>query len=147
MPRVSALAGCDISLARKLSHQKIKEEPSHTIDDSRVQQNQEFDTGYNDEQPASKVVYDKHVYWGTSHWGPKRQQFYGFASNMTSPKDVYSRKQIIAVTILTIMKKYDYGHLEEIEVRKEDQQLYKFREGDFPRLRLQDIEDMLLLFV
>ncbi|GKE35314.1 hypothetical protein Tco_1454636 [Tanacetum coccineum] len=30
------------------------EEPSHTIDDSGVQQNQEFDTGYNNEQPASK---------------------------------------------------------------------------------------------
>ncbi|GKC00342.1 hypothetical protein Tco_0986478 [Tanacetum coccineum] len=45
------------------------------------------------------------------------------------------------------MKKYDYGHLEEIEVRREDQKLYKFREGDFPRLRLQDIEDMLLLLV
>ncbi|GKD74743.1 hypothetical protein Tco_1333025 [Tanacetum coccineum] len=38
-------------------------------------------------------------------------------------------------------------HLDEIEVRREDQQLYKFKEGDFPRLRLQDIEDMLLLLV
>ncbi|GJU95682.1 hypothetical protein Tco_1320438 [Tanacetum coccineum] len=47
---------------------------------------------------------------------------------MSSSKDVYSRKRIIAVTRLTIMKKYDYGHLEEIEVRREDQKLYKFRE-------------------
>ncbi|GJV55196.1 hypothetical protein Tco_1456201 [Tanacetum coccineum] len=54
---------------------------------------------------------------------------------------------IIAVTRLSIMKKYDYSHLEEIEVRREDQKLYKFREGDFPRFRLQDIEDMLLLLV
>ncbi|GJR26852.1 hypothetical protein Tco_1103084, partial [Tanacetum coccineum] len=45
------------------------------------------------------------------------------------------------------MKKYDYGHLEEIEVRREDQQLHTFREGDFLRLRLQDIKDMLLLLV
>ncbi|GKE00409.1 hypothetical protein Tco_1388392 [Tanacetum coccineum] len=30
-----------------------------------------------------------------------------------------------------ILKKYDYGHLEEIEVRRDDQELYKFREGDF----------------
>ncbi|GKC42162.1 hypothetical protein Tco_1059884 [Tanacetum coccineum] len=42
---------------------------------------------------------------------------------------------------------YDYGHLDEIEVRREDQQLYTFKEGDFSRLRLQDIEDMLLLLV
>ncbi|GJW65313.1 hypothetical protein Tco_0117197 [Tanacetum coccineum] len=38
-------------------------------------------------------------------------------------------------------------YLEEIEFRREDQQLYKFREGDFPRLNLSDIEDMLLLLV
>nr|GEX72270.1 hypothetical protein [Tanacetum cinerariifolium] len=44
------------------------------------------------------------------------------------------------------MKKYDYDHLDEIEVRKEDQQLYTFKEDDFPRFHLQDIEDMLLLF-
>ncbi|GKB94510.1 hypothetical protein Tco_0980647, partial [Tanacetum coccineum] len=37
--------------------------------------------------------------------------------------------------------------LEEIEVRREDQHLYKFREGNFPRLNLHHIEDMLLLLV
>ncbi|GKA87262.1 hypothetical protein Tco_0808973 [Tanacetum coccineum] len=42
---------------------------------------------------------------------------------------------------------YDYCHLEEIEVRRDDQKLYTFKEGDFKRLRLQDIKDMLLLFV
>ncbi|GKC43945.1 hypothetical protein Tco_1061667 [Tanacetum coccineum] len=45
------------------------------------------------------------------------------------------------------MKWYDYGHLDMIEVCREDQQLYMFKEGDFPQLRLQDIEDMLLLLV
>ncbi|GJY84054.1 putative ribonuclease H-like domain-containing protein, partial [Tanacetum coccineum] len=40
------------------------------------------------------------------------------------------------------MKWYDYGYLEEIEVRREDQQLYKFKEGDFPRLHLHYIEDI-----
>nr|GEV68126.1 hypothetical protein [Tanacetum cinerariifolium] len=45
------------------------------------------------------------------------------------------------------MKWFDYGYLEEIVVGREDQQLYKFREGDFPRLNLRDIEDMLLLLV
>ncbi|GJW25686.1 hypothetical protein Tco_0039497 [Tanacetum coccineum] len=43
------------------------------------------------------------------------------------------------------MKKYDYDHLEEIEVGRDDQQLYTFKEGDLKRLHLQDIEDMLLL--
>ncbi|GJY05170.1 hypothetical protein Tco_0371110 [Tanacetum coccineum] len=79
--------------------------------------------------------------------GPKCQSFYRYASNLTSSKDVYSRRRIIVVTRLTIMKKYDYGHLEEVEVRRDDQQLYTFKEGDFKILCLQDIEDMLLLLV
>nr|GEW48667.1 hypothetical protein [Tanacetum cinerariifolium] len=40
---------------------------------------------------------------------------------------------------------YGYGHLEEIEVRRSDQQLYKFIEGDFLKLHLHKIEDMLIL--
>ncbi|GKC31917.1 hypothetical protein Tco_1039211 [Tanacetum coccineum] len=39
------------------------------------------------------------------------------------------------------------GNLEEIIIRREDQKLYKFKEGNFPRLHLRDIEDLLLLLV
>ncbi|GKA66002.1 hypothetical protein Tco_0765810 [Tanacetum coccineum] len=42
---------------------------------------------------------------------------------------------------------YVYGYLEEIVVKRADQQLYTFKEGDFKRLHLNDIEDMLLLIV
>ncbi|GJY31007.1 hypothetical protein Tco_0414502, partial [Tanacetum coccineum] len=96
---------------------------------------------------TAQVVYDKHVYWGTYHWGPKLQSIYGYATNMETSKDVYSRHRIIAVTSLKIMEFFCYKHLEEIIVRRQDDQLYKFREGDFKRLRCQDIEDMLLLLV
>ncbi|GJY09397.1 hypothetical protein Tco_0377582 [Tanacetum coccineum] len=163
------------------------EDPSHTVEDSGKQQDQEFVTGDNDEQPIDKEVtkddwfnkierpltldpdwkpptsfdelndtsfdfsafvinrlkipnltqeilvgsvkYDQHAYFGTLHWSPKRQSFYGYASNLTLSKDVYSRRRIITVTRLTIMKKYDYGHLEEIKVRRDDQKLYTFKEG------------------
>ncbi|GKB88450.1 hypothetical protein Tco_0960722 [Tanacetum coccineum] len=54
---------------------------------------------------------------------------------------------MIAVTKVKVMNWYDYGYLEEIEVQREDKQLYKFKEGDFPRLHLHDIKDMLLLLV
>ncbi|GJY56137.1 hypothetical protein Tco_0455252 [Tanacetum coccineum] len=94
-----------------------------------------------------KVAYDRHAIWGTSHWGPKRQRFYEFASNIVSKHDVYSTKRIIAVTKVKVMKWYDYGYLDEIEVRRGYQQLYKFKEGNFPRLYLHDIKDMLLLLV
>ncbi|GJX72772.1 hypothetical protein Tco_0309943 [Tanacetum coccineum] len=80
------------------------------------------------------VVYNKHAYWGTYHWGPKRHRFYGYATNMETSKDVYSKHKIIAVISLKIMKFYGYSHLEEITVRRQDDKLYKFREGDFKRL-------------
>nr|GEV02637.1 hypothetical protein [Tanacetum cinerariifolium] len=66
---------------------------------------------------------------------------------METSKDVYSRHRIIVVTSLKIIKYFGYSHMEEIVVRRQDDQLYKFRESDFKRLRRQDIEDMLLLFV
>ncbi|GKE86457.1 hypothetical protein Tco_1560199, partial [Tanacetum coccineum] len=56
-------------------------------------------------------------------------------------------RRILAVTNVKVNIWYGYGHLEEIEVRRSDQQLYKFMEGDFLRLHLNDIEDMLLLVV
>nr|GEW39788.1 hypothetical protein [Tanacetum cinerariifolium] len=45
------------------------------------------------------------------------------------------------------MRWYDYGYLEEIVVRRDDNMLYKFKEGDFPRLNLRYMKDMLLLLV
>ncbi|GKB60601.1 hypothetical protein Tco_0916787 [Tanacetum coccineum] len=93
------------------------------------------------------VSYDKHALWGISHWGRKRQQFYGFAANRESARDVYSKRRIIAVTKLEIVDWHNYKHLDWITVRRDDDKLYKFKEGDFNRLRIQDIEDMLLLLV
>ncbi|GKB57891.1 hypothetical protein Tco_0914077 [Tanacetum coccineum] len=66
---------------------------------------------------------------------------------METSKYVYSRHKIIAVTSLKIMEFFGYKHLEEITVRRQDDQLYRFREGDFKRVRRQDIKDMLLLLV
>nr|GEZ42907.1 hypothetical protein [Tanacetum cinerariifolium] len=44
----------------------------------------------------------QHALWEVSHWGWKRQQFYGFAVNRESALDVYSKRRIIAVTELKI---------------------------------------------
>nr|GEZ12294.1 hypothetical protein [Tanacetum cinerariifolium] len=38
------------------------------------------------------IGYDKHALWGISHWGRKCQQFYGFAVNRESARDVYSKR-------------------------------------------------------
>nr|GEX77455.1 hypothetical protein [Tanacetum cinerariifolium] len=84
---------------------------------------------------------------GVSHWGRKRQQFYGYAVNRESALDVYSKRRIIAVTELKIVEWHNYKHLDWILVRRDDDKIYKFKEGNFKRLRLQDIEDILLLLV
>nr|GEX72056.1 reverse transcriptase domain-containing protein [Tanacetum cinerariifolium] len=72
---------------------------------------------------------------------------YGFAVNRESARDMYSKHRIIAVTELKIVEWHNYKHLDWITVRRNDDKLYKFKEGDFKRLRIQDIEDMLLLLV
>nr|GEZ03198.1 hypothetical protein [Tanacetum cinerariifolium] len=69
-----------------------------------------------------KVAYDKHAFWGISHW----------------------RDQL---TQIKVMRKHGYGYLKEIVVRRADNDLYKFKEGDFLRLRINDNGDMLLLVV
>ncbi|GKA21786.1 hypothetical protein Tco_0707748 [Tanacetum coccineum] len=67
------------------------------------------------------IVYDKHALWGISHWGRKHQQLYGYAVNRESARD--------------------------ITIHRDDNKVYTFKEGDYNRLRLQDIKDMLLLLV
>nr|GEW16431.1 hypothetical protein [Tanacetum cinerariifolium] len=47
------------------------------------------------------IGYDKHALWGISHWGGKGQQFYGFAVNRESARDVYSKCRIIVVIDVT----------------------------------------------
>ncbi|GKC67055.1 hypothetical protein Tco_1099653 [Tanacetum coccineum] len=51
------------------------------------------------------------------------------------------------LTQVEVMRKHGYGYLKEIVVRRADNNLYRFKEGDFPCLRINDIEDMLLLVV
>nr|GEW28045.1 hypothetical protein [Tanacetum cinerariifolium] len=93
------------------------------------------------------ISYDKYALWGISHWGRKRQQLYGFVVNRESARGVDSKCRIITVTKLQIVEWHKYKHLDWIIVRRDDDKLYKFKEGDLKRLRIQDIEDMLLLLV
>ncbi|GKD75193.1 hypothetical protein Tco_1333475 [Tanacetum coccineum] len=57
------------------------------------------------------------------------------------------KRRIITVTKLQIVEWHGYKRLDWIIVRRDDDKLHTFKEGDFKRLRLQDIEDMLLLLV
>nr|GEX83120.1 hypothetical protein [Tanacetum cinerariifolium] len=72
------------------------------------------------------------------------EYLYGGAS---SPRNMYSKRRIITVIELKIVEWHSYKYLDWITVPRDDDKLYKFKEGDFRRLCIQDIEDMLLLLV
>nr|GEZ24242.1 hypothetical protein [Tanacetum cinerariifolium] len=56
-------------------------------------------------------------------------KFYGFVVNRESTRDVYSKHKIIAITELHIVEWHNYKHLDWITVRRDDDKLYKFKEG------------------
>ncbi|GKB57012.1 hypothetical protein Tco_0913198 [Tanacetum coccineum] len=94
-----------------------------------------------------KVAYDRYALWGISHWREQRKSFYAYAKGIQSKGALYSTKRIMAVTHVKVMRKHGYGYLKEIVVRRAHNVLYRFKEGDFPRLQINDIEDMLILMV
>nr|GEW04511.1 putative reverse transcriptase domain-containing protein [Tanacetum cinerariifolium] len=62
------------------------------------------------------------------------------------PRTMWSlMNKIIIITKLQIVEWHNYKHLDWITVYRNDDKLYKFKEGDYKRLHLQDIKDMLLL--
>ncbi|GJZ57262.1 hypothetical protein Tco_0612756 [Tanacetum coccineum] len=152
---------------KMLSPPEIQEEPSHTVEDSGMQQDQEFVMGDNDEQPADKEVTkaDCQVAYAeeppTSFDELNDTSFDFFAFDYFINKDLeylnggdlrrYStsvtKSKVATYELKWIEDLVPEFYLEEIEVRRDDHKLYTFKEGDFKRLRLQDIEDKLLLLV
>nr|GEU99380.1 hypothetical protein [Tanacetum cinerariifolium] len=59
----------------------------------------------------------------------------------------YDIVKILSVVSVKVERLHGYGHLDEILVKIADRHLYKFKEGDFVDLHLNDIEDMLLFAV
>nr|GEV12476.1 hypothetical protein [Tanacetum cinerariifolium] len=62
-------------------------------------------------------------------------------------EDLVPNTIIIAIKKLMIVEWNNYKHLEWITVRRDDDKQYTFKESDYNRLCLQDIEDMLLVLV
>ncbi|GJZ27779.1 hypothetical protein Tco_0572426 [Tanacetum coccineum] len=77
-----------------------------------------------------KVAYDRYALWGISHWREQRKSFYAYARGIHSRGDVYSTKRILAVTHVKVMRKHGYGYLEEIVVRRADNNRLTNLSGD-----------------
>jgi hypothetical protein len=94
------------------------------------------------------VKYDRDAELGIHHWYSKRQSWYKYKLALQKSKEpVYSDLRIMAVINVSGSRRCDYIFLEEITVRRIDNNLYKFSEADFPDLNLNDIEDMYLMKV
>nr|GEU99161.1 hypothetical protein [Tanacetum cinerariifolium] len=63
--------------------------------------------------------------------GSCKSLFYGFAVNKEFAQDVYSKRRIITVTNLQIVKWHNYKHLDWITVCRDGDKLYKFKEERF----------------
>nr|GEY22477.1 hypothetical protein [Tanacetum cinerariifolium] len=86
---------------------------------------------------TTSVTKTKVADYGNIKW--IKDLFYGFAVNWESTLDVYSKRRIIAVTDLKIVEWHSYKHLDWIAVRRDDDKLYKFKEGNFKRMFTRSI--------
>ncbi|GJT14101.1 hypothetical protein Tco_0861143 [Tanacetum coccineum] len=99
------------------------EEPMHTAKDLEKPAHLEFETGVTEDQPDEET-----------------SQLPGWFQKLAKPPtpDRDWNK--------TLPDAHGH-HLDWITIRRDGDKLYKFKEGDFNRLRIQDIEDMLLFLV
>nr|GEV64401.1 hypothetical protein [Tanacetum cinerariifolium] len=107
-----------------------------------MQHDQGNESGHIDDQPDNEAAPKNDCFQK-----PDKPLTPNRAWNRSKFVDFRPPLRIIAVTSVKVIRLYDYGYLEEIVVRSDDNVLYKFKEGDFPRLNLCDIKDMLLLLV
>ncbi|GKB27976.1 hypothetical protein Tco_0867377 [Tanacetum coccineum] len=71
----------------------------------------------------------------------------GSQMNKFSKHNIYSTQKILGVKSVSVKKLHGYGHLEEVVRKRAARQLYKFKEGNFVDLHLNNIEDMMILAV
>nr|GEW20955.1 hypothetical protein [Tanacetum cinerariifolium] len=83
----------------------------------------------------------------TLKWEDARKYFFKAELGKRSSNKVYSDKRIISVVKVTMKRKWGYGFLTSIVVKRSDKKEYEFSYADLPRLSLNDVEDMYLLKV
>nr|GEV06873.1 hypothetical protein [Tanacetum cinerariifolium] len=109
------------------------EEPEFEAADTKMQQDQGNESGHIDDQPDNEAA-------------PKHDWFQKPNKPRTHDR-AWNKSKSVNFRPVKVMRWYDYGYLEEIVIQIDDNVLYKFKEGNFPRLNVYDIEDMLLLLV
>nr|GEU57890.1 hypothetical protein [Tanacetum cinerariifolium] len=138
------------------------EEPTHTTQDMEEPTPQEFETGATDDQPVKEASQHPHWFQKQSKpltpdrdWNKTLSATHGSFVMNRLKLDTLTLKLLVGLTYELIkgscksLVKLEF-FLEEVykaTTDQDDDKLYKFKEGDFKRLRIQYIKDMLLLLV
>ncbi|GJT24205.1 hypothetical protein Tco_0894142 [Tanacetum coccineum] len=155
------------SKTRSTSKSAQAEEQVHTIKDLEEPAHQEFNTGFTENQPVDETTQLPDCTLAQNE-DPRESfnelidtllDFSAFVLNQLKVDTL--TPELLAGPTFELMKcsfkslveleyfleEHNYKHLDRITVRRDDDKLYTFKEDDYKRLRLQDIEDMLLLLV
>ncbi|GJU22692.1 hypothetical protein Tco_1156034 [Tanacetum coccineum] len=125
------------------------EEPEFEVADLDMPQDQEENPSKDDEEPKEKVASKRDWQSNSSKGHLRRHGLNIWSVLLMSPIfNAHARWGfLIGEKTVKVMKKHGYGYQKEIVVRRADNDLYRFKEGDFPHLRINAIKDMLLLVV
>nr|GEZ00924.1 hypothetical protein [Tanacetum cinerariifolium] len=87
---------------------------------------------------------DKYNTSTTKHYAAR---YYKEGMSVVTEGNVYSDLRIKSVVRIVVKKKWGYGFLTSIVVRRSDDKEYEFSYADLPRLSVNDVEDIHLLQV
>ncbi|GJT05607.1 hypothetical protein Tco_0840069 [Tanacetum coccineum] len=79
---------------------------------------------------------------GIHHWDGDRIDFFKVEMSTRTKGSVYSDLRIKSVVRVVVKKKWGYGFLTSIIVRRSDDNEYEFSYADLPRLSLNDVKDI-----
>ncbi|GJT43385.1 hypothetical protein Tco_0952100 [Tanacetum coccineum] len=84
---------------------------------------------------------------GIHHWEENRIDFFKAGMSAVTKGNVFSNLRIKSVVRIDVKKKWGYGFLTSIVVRRSNDKEHEFSYADLPRLSVNDVEDMYLLQV
>ncbi|GJS98019.1 hypothetical protein Tco_0819189 [Tanacetum coccineum] len=77
-----------------------------------------------------KHAYDKDAAKGIKYWAERHKLWYRSQMNKFSKQNVYSTQKILSVKSVSVKKVHGYGHLEEVQMKRADRQLYNLGYND-----------------
>jgi hypothetical protein len=94
-----------------------------------------------------QVPYDKNALFGIHNWPDNRAQYYRSSRLNQTMGEVMSDLKIVSVQSISTLPFFGYPYLSNLILKRLDEKEYEISEADFPRLHLNDIEDLYLLKV